>query len=143
MRRNGIIETVFSLVLFLMFVVSSFFMLIYGAEIYQDSTISQEEREQVQIPLSYITTQIHQANSVTVKEVEGIDVLELQDSENTVLRIYMYQGYLKELYTKSDSSISLDAGTNLYSLDSFSVEKDGDLYTIEVNGIYEKVGVRS
>ena len=59
MKKDTWINIGFSLILFLMFVICSFFMLVFGARQYQKGIQVEQVREDTQIPLAYLSTKIH------------------------------------------------------------------------------------
>lgn len=144
MRRNALINIGFSLILFLMFVVGSFFLLVYGANGYKHGLEKEESRELEQIPFAYITTRMHQASSsdaVSIKEVEGQNILVI-DNEDSVICIYQKDQSLQELVTSDVGQISLSGGTKIYDIRNFDVTYENGYYEITLNDKQYKIGVR-
>ncbi len=144
MRRNALVNIGFSLILFLMFVVGSFFLLVYGARGYKHGLEKEESRELNQIPFAYITTRMHQASSseaVSIQEVEGNKVLVIKN-EDSLICIYQKDQSLYELVTSDINQIDLSGGTKIYDVSDFDINYQNGYYEITLNDQEYKIGVR-
>lgn len=144
MKKHSAIDVVFSLLLLLLFVCCSFLLLVFGAKSYKTGIESQSVRENTQIPLAYITTRIHQAKNascVQLQQMGDIDVLVI-DFDVYDTYIYAKDRVLYELVQQKDSLVDLDSGTKLYTIDSYGVSYESGVYSICVNGVCRKVGVK-
>lgn len=142
MKKNSLISVGFSLILFLMFVVGSFFLLYYGANSYKKNLEKAEIKERDEIPFSYITTRIRQAsNSIGVDTIDGKNVLVIEN-DNSYTLIYYLDSYLYELMVSDYEDINLKGGTKIYSIDSFDVEYKDNCYVFDINDEQFKIGVR-
>ncbi len=140
MKRRSVIEVMFSLMLFLVLVIGSFFLLVSGAQQYKKTNSQQAEREEVQVPLAYITTKLHHAKnneSVTLED----NVLKIQE-EGYQTCIYEKDGTLYELVLQDGSSMDVGEGTKLYEVDSYDIQYENDMYIITINDVSVKVGVK-
>lgn len=142
MKKNSLINVGFSLILFLMFVVGSFFLLYYGANSYKKNLEKAEIKEKVEIPFAYITTRVRQASaSISVITIEDKNVLMIEN-DNSYTLIYYMDSYLYELMVSDYNDINLKGGTKIYSIDNFDVEYKDNLYLITINDEQFKIGVR-
>ena len=142
MKKNSLISVSFSLILFLMFVVGSFFLLYYGANSYKKNLEKAQIKENVEIPFAYITTRIRQASaSISVITIEDKNVLVIEN-DNSYTLIYYMDSYLYELMVSDYNDINLKGGTKIYSIDNFDVEYKDNLYLITINDEQFKIGVR-
>ena len=144
MRKNALINIGFSLILFLMFVVGSFFLLVYGANGYKHGLEKEENREKNQIPFAYITTRMHQASSndaVSIKKVDEQDVLVIENEESLIC-IYQKNQSLYELVVSDESQINLSGGTKIYDVNNFDITNENDYYVVTLNDKQYKIGVR-
>lgn len=127
--KNSISEFIFSILLFLMLVIGSFFMIYFGGNIYQKAIAEGNKREAVEIPLAYLSNKLYAAeskNSVHISSIEDIDVLVIEQKE-MVTCIYVDEGNLKELNMKSVESFKKENGTDIYALDALQMsENDGE-----------------
>ena len=142
MKKNSLISVGFSLLLFLMFVVSSFFLLYYGANSYKKNLEKAQIKEKVEIPFAYVTTRIRQASgSISIDTIDGIDVLVIENDSSYTL-IYYMDSYLYELMVSDYNDINLKGGTKIYSIDDFDVSYEDNCYVIKINDEQFKIGVR-
>ncbi len=142
MKKNSLISVCFSLILFLMFVVGSFFLLYYGANSYKNSLEKAKIKEKVEIPFAYITTFIRQASgSISVESFDDTNALVIEN-DNSYTLIYYMDNYLYELVVSDYHDINLRGGTKIYSIDNFNVDYQDNLYVITVNDEQFKIGVR-
>lgn len=87
---------------------------------------------------------MHQASSsdaVSIKEVEGQNVLVI-DNEDSVICIYQKDQSLQELVTSDVSQMSLSGGTKIYDISNFDVTYENGYYEITLNDKQYKIGVR-
>ncbi len=144
MRKNAMIHVGFSLILFLMFVVGSFFLLVYGAQGYKHGLEKEEQREKDQIPYAYILTRIHEISSkdaIHVLKIDNQNVLVLEN-ENSLMCIYGKDSYLYELVVQEESQIDLSGGTKIYEVSNFDIMQKQNYYEITLNDKKYKIGVR-
>lgn len=140
MKKNTWINIGFSLILFLMFVICSFFMLVFGARQYQKGIQVEQVREDTQIPLAYLSTKIHHASSSDAICLDD-GVLKIQEDGYQTC-IYEKNHALYEIVLKDGSDMSVGEGMKLYDLDSYAISFADKIYTIEINGAVESVGVK-
>lgn len=136
MRRSYVVEILFTLILFTIFVVGSLFILLGGANAYQSQIVDNEVIEEWRLPLSYFSTKLHQAdkNSVYVEEVDGINCLvieEVVDNKIYVDMIYYRDGYLYECYTLKDI-MSVENGSKICAVDNIDMSMENGFIAIEI-----------
>ncbi len=136
MKKNTLSQVVLSLILCMMFVLGSVFMLMYGARAYAKGTASMAERENEQIPLAYLSTKIYQAENLDSVEVkDGVITIHSQGYSTS---IYYEEHALYELVYKGDKK-TLEGGTKICDILSYSVSQQKDVFYITVNGTTMKV----
>jgi hypothetical protein len=140
MKRKSVIEVMFSLMLFLVFVFGSFFLLVSGAQQYKKTNTQQTEREEVQVPLAYISTKLHHAKSSSSVVLEDKVLKIHEDGYQTC--IYEQDGTLYELVIQDGSSMDIGQGTKLYDVDEYDISYVDGLYVIDIDGVSMKVGVK-
>lgn len=134
MRKSSISQVVFSLMLFLMFVIGGFLMISYSGNIYKNIINESEKREAIQIPLAYISEKINKAKNkdyVSIESIDGIDVLIIGNEEYYTC-IYNFDGYLKELNINDLNSFKKEAGTSIYKVDKLTMTYLNGLYTFDI-----------
>lgn len=136
MKKNTLSQVVLSLLLYMMFVLGSVFMLMYGARAYAKGTASMTERENEQIPLAYLSTKIYQAENLDSIEVnKGVITIHSQGYSTSM---YYENHALYELVYKGDKK-TLEGGTKICDIQSYSVSRQKDVFYITVNGTTMKV----
>lgn len=145
MNKSRHVYTLFSLVLFLLFVIGLFFIVTYEIKGYQHIYESGLQQDELITPLAYLNTKLKaydEKGAVSVEEVEGIQCLCLS-TEQTKTYIYYHEGYLKEIYSAVDYRPSLSEGTRLFVIESFSITVKDKLYKFEIkkNGIIKYISI--
>ena len=108
-NKNHIIDTVFVILLLLLFVLSSLTVIAIGASIYKKNVAQVEYNYSQRIAGAYITEKVRQSDAnggIFVKEVFGKNVLVIEEKIGGTLYytyIYEYDGYLREFYTRADN----------------------------------------
>ena len=138
MRRNReepnrhIVDILFVLALFVVFAASALMLVTIGANIYKQNVVNMSTNFTKRTAYSYLTEKLRQndtTNAVSIGELEGIKALVLSqqiDGTEYVTYLYLYDGYLKELYVRKDSfsgSALLSAGQDILALTSFHMEE--------------------
>lgn len=140
MKRKSLIEVIFSLVLFLVFVLGSFFLVVSGAQQYKKTISLQDDREETQVPFAYLTTKIHHAKNKDCITLED-QVLKIQeDSYQTC--IYEKDGVMYELVIPNGSTMDVGQGTKLYDVKEYEISYENGIYQIMIDGKSVKVGVK-
>ena len=129
-QREHPVTSVFSLLLFGLFVLFLLLMLLFSARIYQQTVKSADSEASLGTAASYITTKFRQHDSegdVFTGTLDDIPALCFRDTvENTEYITYLYLdgNNLKELFTASDSPASSNAGTSIATLSDFQVSEN-------------------
>lgn len=136
MRRSYVVEVLFTLILFTIFVVGSFFILLGGANAYQAQIKDNEIVEEWRLPLSYFSTKLHQANkdNVSIEVVDGVNCLiieEVIDNKSYVDMIYYLDGYLYESYVLKDI-MSIDNGSRICNIANIDMSMNDNIVKIKI-----------
>ena len=134
-KRIRLTGALFTLLLFLVFVLSALFLVLMGGKVYENINNRMEMTYREDVALSYIANKVRQgdeAGSVTLKEESGTKVLEIkQDIQGSVYvtSIYYQDGKLWELFSGEGSGLLLGEGNEILSCSPVSMEmKDGLLH---------------
>ena len=137
MRGSGkrhTIDVVFVLALACAFAASILMVLMLGANIYSHIQKTSEVQFAERVTLSYITAKVHssdRAEGVSTGDFQGVSALYLNETfygEDYSTVIYTYDGWLRELFTDTESALaedswlSLDSGMPLLEVDYLSFE---------------------
>ena len=130
----------FTMLLFLVFVLSALFTVLIGSRVYENITVRSDASYTGNTALSYIANKVRQgdrAGLVDVVDIDGIPVLEMKqeigDSEY-VTWIYWKDGTIRELFTDTSSGLGLEDGLTILECGGLDLSKDGQLLCIETLG---------
>lgn len=133
------VDFLFTMALFGVFAVTACFILLIGADIYQSTASNLGENSDAVTTMTYISEKIRQgdeADALSIETIENKQVLALSSEINDTAYatyIYEWEGQLKELYCRKDTSISLSGGETISTISSFEIEQVQDsLYRITV-----------
>ena len=134
------ISGLFTLLLFLVFVLSALFTILTGSQVYENITARSDRNFTGSTALSYIANKVRQgdrAGMVDVREIEGVPVLEMKQEIGDsayVTWIYWMDGTIRELFTDENSGLGLADGLEILECGGLSLEKQGSRITIETLG---------
>ena len=78
MKKNYVVEILFTLLLFMIFVIGSFLIVVYTANVYENMNRQNKEVNNVRLPLSYISKKYMQSyndDSFYLTTIDGIDCI--------------------------------------------------------------------
>ena len=143
--RRHPVDTFFTIVLFSLFLLFLLLMLLFSAQAYRTAVSGNQANNNLYTASAYITAKFRQhdgpgcVSARTVEELDNTSVLCLTDTVNGreyVTYIYLWNQKLKELFTAADNSPSAEMGTDIASLDSFSVqETEAGIYSISLRDL--------
>ena len=138
-NRSHVIDLIFPLAVLFVFAASSLVVLILSVHIYTGQTEQSESHYRTDTPLSYVEEKIRQndvAGSITVMTLDGTECLALKNSSDGIdstTYLYVSDGWLKELFVRDDTDVSLNAGKNIIEVSDFKVaELNNGLYRITI-----------
>lgn len=132
--------TLFTMLLFLVFVLCALFTVLTGGKVYENISARMEQTYTGSVALQYVANKVRQgdfAGQVSVKTVEETPVLELIqdiDGENYLTWIYYLDGSIRELFTFEDSGLTLQDGLEILKCGGLSFTQEGQLLTVETTG---------
>lgn len=139
-KKGHAMSVLFTMLLFLVFVLSALFTVLIGSRVYENITARSDANYTGNTALSYIANKVRQgdrAGMVDVIEEDGTQVLEMSqrigDSEY-VTWIYWKDGAIRELFTDTSSGLGLEDGLIILECGGLSVSKEGQLLHIETLG---------
>lgn len=131
-RERHTVDMLFVLTLFAVFAVSASLLIAFGASIYEHTIDSMDEHYNLSTASAFITEKLHQhdeAGSVAIGSFGDGDALvltEVYGGKQYSNYIYIYDGYLKELFTAADVTLSPESGVNILPVKEFNVRKDSE-----------------
>ena len=139
-RKGQVAGTLFTMLLFLVFVLCALFTVLTGGKVYENISARMADNYTGSVALQYIANKIRQGDEAGMArgiEVDDTSVLELsQDFESGryISWIYYYDGSIGELFTRQDSGLGLSDGIPILECEGLSFTQDGRLLTVETAG---------
>ena len=146
-EHSFIVDVLFVLALFGVFAISALVLVTIGADVYQHTVQDMSANYETRTAVSYLTEKVHQ-NDITsadgesnacITTLNGTPALMLSQEINEEVYstyLYLYDGYLKELFMQQNNSLggnALEAGVNIMELDSFQLQQmNANLLSIEM-----------
>lgn len=127
--NKHMIDILFVLSLFCIFAVSSVILILFGANVYKKIILQMDSNFNTRTSTSYITEKIRQcdcSDSIDIYEQNGTEVLMMTQTINDVeyaISLYEYNGYLYELFARTDIDLPIDAGQPVIELSNLDFEK--------------------
>lgn len=130
-NNRHVVDVLFVLALFGVFAASALLLVTIGASVYKQTVSNMEQSFSDRTSYSYLVEKIHQNDiydAIEIGELEGSPALVLTqrlDEEEYCTYLYLYEGYLMELFTRKNSFAGTDlrpAGQNIMPLSGFTLE---------------------
>lgn len=134
MNRQFRIQTLLFLLLFLIFVIGSFFIVSSEIQGYQNIHESMNLEDDLTTPLAYMNTKLKaydQKDKIDIVIQEDRECLKMSDDVITTY-IFYKDGYLQELTVNHEYIPLLDEGEKLFALDDVQIKIDHQLCSIQV-----------
>lgn len=134
------ISGLFTMLLFLVFVLCALFSVLMGSQVYENITKRSDENFSGTTALSYMANKIRQGDrqdGVDIIEVDGTSVLQLKQKigeETYHTWIYWKDGSIRELFTDENSGLGLDDGLEILECSGLSMEKKGSSIILQTKG---------
>lgn len=131
-RDKSIVDVLFLLMLFGVFVLCALFVVLFGSKIYKSTVKNSNTSFNSRTSLSYITEKIRQHDNSKGIEIinEGADTtIKLSqeiDGRVIVTYLYCYDGKLMEYTTNEGNVLNKEYGTYIMGISDFNVEKRSD-----------------
>ncbi len=131
-RQKNHIEALAALLLFALFALCILAVLFSGTGIYSRLSDRDAESFNRRSLEGYISTKLRQSDFAGGISVEdGVLILAAEEGYET--RIYCHEGYIYELFTRSDAELSPESGESLLQAESMLPEFSDGLLRIELS----------
>ncbi len=130
-------DFLFTLLLFCVFAISAFSLVVIGAGVYENSVSSMEQNFEGRTALAYVAEKVRQNDAgANVSAGDGILQITTEDADGSyTLYIYEHDGFLRELFTRTELPFDAEAGQKLLEVEGFSVsEREEGLLEISAAG---------
>lgn len=138
--KGQAISGLFTMLLFLVFVLCALFSVLMGSQVYENITKRSDENFSGTTALSYVANKIRQGDRedcVDVIDVDGTDVLQLKQQVGEEMYhtwIYWKDGSIRELFTDENSGLGLDDGLEILECAGLSMKKEGNSVMLQTQG---------
>lgn len=130
-KNNGkhMIDILFVLSLFLFFAICSVILIILGADVYQKEVNHMENNFESRTSIAYLFEKVRQNDafdSISLDTKYGNEVLKLGTNINDTdyaIWLYEYQGYLYELFTRTDLDLEPQAGQKIMEINHLNFKE--------------------
>ena len=131
MKKKNHLGSVLVLLVFAVFVVSVMLVLLTGADVVQRLKERDDRSYEHRTVIQYLTTRVRQADEngmVSVRDFGGQDALvlgQLIEDERYETLVYVYDGYLRELFVEAGLEIDAEFGEMILPVQSATFEDYG------------------
>jgi hypothetical protein len=138
-KRGAIIQMACTIILLLLFGISTYILVAAGYGSFNRMTISQDEYLNTRVAMNYLSMHIRRsdaAGSVRIdSSAQGTCLVLSEDveGENYETRIYLYNGYLQESFVPSETPFNEENGFEIIQLDSFAIKRENNVIEIELS----------
>ncbi len=140
--RGQAVNFLFTMLLFLAFVLCALFTVLIGGKVYENINRRSQENFTGSVALQYVANKVRQGDmegAVRVRTVDDVPVLELDsriEGGNYVTWIYWYDGSIRELFFDPADGLGLEDGLSILECSGFFVSQseDGSLITLSTEG---------
>ena len=119
-RQKSIVDVIFMITVFGVFMLSALFVVLFGAKIYRRTAHDMSVNFNSRTALAYVTEKVHQHD-----RRGGVDIT-IKDSDEYCTYLYEHGGYLKELTAKGDVGLVKSAGKEILKISEFTAQKEND-----------------
>lgn len=136
MRRKAstrhMIDILFVLSLFCVFAFSSVILILFGADIYKKTVASMNSNYASRTSIAYLTEKVRQSDSydsIYIDNTSGSERLMMTQEINGLTyatSLYEYNGYLYELFARTDIALPEDAGQQVFEISELDFDLISD-----------------
>lgn len=129
------VDVLAALLLLCAFAMCILSVLLAGTRTYRDLTARDREDFEETTQALYVTTKVRQAYSpeeIEVRDEEGVSCLvirSLEDGEPYLTRVYQYDGWIRELFTREEYDFSPEDGEKVSESEGLSFDLSGGILT--------------
>jgi len=133
MKKESKLTDLMALMVLLVFALCILLVLLTGTRVYQRLLDNGETSFTNRMSVRYITTRIHQAQSVSLEDFEGCPALVLPeevDGERYNTLVYWYDGFIRELYCIEGANLLPEDGEKVLEIQEPFLSITDDLLTV-------------
>lgn len=125
-----------TLLLFTVMAACMLLVLLTGAKIYRNLVQNGRKQFEDQTAVQYVITRVRQAKTVEIGEFDGCEALIIPEQiggDNYLTRIYLHEGYLRELFCAADAALCAEDGQKLIPAEVLRFSQEEELLHVWVN----------
>ena len=126
--------------LILLFSVLSLMLVLSGAGVYKNTVENTRYNNQVRATLSYVSNKVRSADSSTIRieQRNNISVLLFTESIEDETMIYVYDGSLREMFSRQGRTFHPENGTEIVPISSFEAKLENHLLSLRMEDDNQK-----
>ena len=135
MNKESKLTDLMALMVLLVFALCIMMVLLMGTRVYRQLLDKGAAAFTDRMSGRYLTTRVHQAESISVEDFEGCTALvipEVADGENYNTLVYWYDGYIRELYCVEGAQLYPEDGEKVLETEEMLLSEEGGLLTAQV-----------
>lgn len=135
-EKTSKLTDLLALLLLAVFAVCVLFVLLTGAKVYRNLVRSGGTRFERRTAVQYVTTRVRQAESVSVAEFEGCDALVIPEEiggKTYLTRVYVYDGYIRELFCAETANLSPEDGEKILPAESLEFDVEDGILSVSID----------
>jgi hypothetical protein len=127
-NSKHMIDILFVLSLFALFAICSVVLILFGADIYKKTVSSMDSNYASRTSVAYITEKVRQSDqydSIYIDDSLGYERLMMTQEINGftyATSLYEYDGFLYELFARTDIELPIDAGQQVIAINNLKFE---------------------
>lgn len=131
-ETKHIVDLLFPIALFFVLTASCILLVLLSSNVYTNTVLSSETSYESRTVLSYLTKKIHQNDqngAVHIIKFNDIDSLAIENQygdQTYVTYVYVYDGYLRELFTQKGLEFSADTGKKILPIHNLKMLEPAD-----------------
>ena len=131
-ENKHVIDILFVVALFSLFVLSAIFIISIGANIYSKTMKNMDNNFSSRTAAAYILEKIHQSDcdgNVRIDDFADIKAIAIYQTINDtdyITYIYEYDGSIREVTKRADLELSPSSGQEILEVSSFNIEETSD-----------------
>ena len=135
-ERTSKLTDLATLLLFAVAALCVLLVLMLGARTFRNLVRNGREQFENRTAVQYVITRVRQAETVEIAEFDSCEALVIPEQINGKIyltQVYLYDGYLRELFCAADADLSAKDGQKLVPVEKLQLRLEDGLLHIQIN----------
>ena len=135
MKKESKLTDLMALMVLLVFALCILMVLLTGTRVYKRLLDNGDAAFTSRMFVRYITTRLHQAESVALEDFEGCAALSIPeeiDGERYRTYVYWHDGYIRELFCVEGAGLYPEDGERVLETQPMEITLEDDLLTVQM-----------